>query len=153
MMPVCRLRWRGIFEGISQDWGRIWDFSNNLRASLFNNTSKMNQFQPDPSRWTVPLSSAYSHDCHLFLPPYLKVVSHCLLSTFLIATYFSLLKSLSDELPKCWSTSSKLFTISFLFYRVCEMREEVCFRKCFMCSALLTSLYPPLLLCWRNLKQ
>jgi hypothetical protein len=29
------MRWRGIFKGLSQDWGQA-DFSKNLLASLFN---------------------------------------------------------------------------------------------------------------------
>ncbi len=44
-------------EALSQD-GRRTDFSGNLRESLFND--EWAYFQPDPSRWTVPLISFYS---------------------------------------------------------------------------------------------
>jgi hypothetical protein len=50
---IC-MRWRWIFKELSQDRGRV-DFSKNLRASLFNKYLSNEPFQPDPSRWKVPL--------------------------------------------------------------------------------------------------
>ncbi len=55
-------RWRGIFKGFSQEWGQT-DFSKNFRASLFKNDPSYIDwyvFQPDQSRWLVPLKELFS---------------------------------------------------------------------------------------------
>ncbi len=58
--PNCQLKTRRRSKnckGLSEDGGRT-EFSENLRASLFNDDlSNEPKLQPDPSRWTVPLSS------------------------------------------------------------------------------------------------
>jgi hypothetical protein len=58
-----RMRWRGIFKGLSQDGGRAV-FLKNLRDTLihFNkDLSNEPKIRPDPSRWTVPLKGL-SHE-------------------------------------------------------------------------------------------